>query len=149
MREVPPAAPSPEARAFEDAERALLAEYGVRAESRSVRLADPALTVRVLETGAGEPLVLVHGSGMSAPAWAPTAVSLPGMKADPFFRAMTTPGVRALVRRMPPPRSAAAARRAMRGAMGRPVTDRLPDTYFDVVRTAHPRVVRVRPRHEP
>jgi len=63
------------------------------------------------------------------------AVALPGMKADPFFRAMTTPGIRALVSRVPPPRSAAAARRAMRGAMGRAVTDRMPDCFFDVVRT--------------
>ena len=217
MGEVSSAAPSPEARAFEEAERTLLAEYGVEAESRFVRLADPALTVRVLESGAGDPLVLVHGSGMSAPTWAPMlahlrdrrvhavdlpgfgmsdpcdysdrplrrhavaqlvslldalglerapvagtslgamwamnlalahpervqsvvalgipAVALPGMKADPFFRAMTTPGVRALAGRVPPPRSASGARRAMRGAMGRPVTDRLPDPYFDVVRT--------------
>jgi len=211
------AGPSPAATAFEAAERALLAHYGVAAESRYVRLSDPALTVRVLESGGGAPLVLVHGSGMSAPTWAPMlahlgdrrvhavdlpgfglsdpcdysgrplrrhavaqmtslldalelervpvagtslgamwamnlalehpervtsvvaigipAVSLPGMKADPFFRAMTTPGVRALLSRMPPPRSAAAARRAMRQAMGRAVTDRAPDAYFEVVRT--------------
>ncbi len=216
MGEVSSAAPSREASAFEEAERTLLAEYGVPAESRYVRLADPALTARVLESGAGDPLVLVHGSGMSAPTWTPMlahlddrrvhavdlpgfglsdpcdysdrplrrhavaqcvslldaleldrvpvagtslgamwamnlalahpervtsvvalgipAVSLPGMKADPFFRAMTTPGVRALASRVPPPRSASAARRAMRGAMGRPVTDRLPDPFFDVVR---------------
>jgi pimeloyl-[acyl-carrier protein] methyl ester esterase len=56
------------------------------------------------------------------------------MKADPYYRAMTTPGVRALVRRDPAPRSAAAARRAMRGAMGRTLVERLPDTYCDVVR---------------
>jgi pimeloyl-[acyl-carrier protein] methyl ester esterase len=202
---------------FQDAERAVLAAYGVEAGSRDLRLADPALSVRVLECGAGDPLVLVHGSGMSAPTWAPMlahladrrvhavdlpgfglsdpydysgrslrehavaqltslldalgldrvaiagtslggmwalnlasahpqrvrsvvslgipAVSLPGMKADPFFRAMTTPGVRALVSRVPPPRSAAAARRAMKGAMGRTAAERLPDVYFDVVRT--------------
>src|SRR5215211_2992139 len=36
---------------FEAAERALLAEYGVTAESRYVRLADPALTARVLGSG--------------------------------------------------------------------------------------------------
>ena len=217
MGAVSPAAPSPQARAFEDAEHALLSGYGVAAESRYVRLADPALTVRVLECGAGDPLVLVHGSGMSAGTWGPMlarlgdrrvhavdlpgfglsdpcdysarplrrhavaqlvslldalglervpvagtslgamwamnlalehpervrsvvalsipAVALPGMKADPFFRAMTTPGVRALASRVPPPPSAAAARRAMRGAMGRAVTERLPDTFFDVVRT--------------
>ena len=201
---------------YQDAERRLLAEYGVEAESRRLRLADPALDVRVLECGGGDPLVLVHGSGMSAPTWAPLlahlrdrrvyavdlpgfglsdpydysgrplrehavaqltslldalelervpiagtslggmwamnlalaqpervssvvslgipAVSLPGMKADPFFRAMTTPVVRAIARRVPAPPSAAATRRAMRGAMGRAVTDRLPDVYFEMVR---------------
>ena len=88
MGEVSPAAPSPEATAFEDAERALLAEYGVRAESRSVRLADPALTVRVLESGVGEPLVLVHGSGMSAPTWTPMLVHL----GDRRVQAVDLPG---------------------------------------------------------
>ena len=201
---------------FEAAERALLADYGVRAESRRLALADPALTVRVLEAGAGVPLVLVHGSGMSAPTWTPMlvhlgdrrvhavdlpgfglsdpcdysgrplrahavaqlgslldalelerativgtslgamwalclalehperdeaivglgipAVALPGMKGDPFFRAMTTPGVRAVASRLPAPPSAAVTRRAMRTAMGRPVTDRLPDSFFELVR---------------
>jgi pimeloyl-[acyl-carrier protein] methyl ester esterase len=203
-------------RAFLDAERALLAEYGIAAESRSVRLADPALGVRVLETGAGRPLVLIHGSGMSAPTWAPMlaelgdrrihavdlpgfglsdardysgrrlrdeavaqigslldalgleratlagtsfgamcalymaldrpervdavigygvpAVSLPGMKGNAFFRAMTTPGIRALVSRVPAPRTAAGTRKAMRDAIGARASERLPDSYFEVVR---------------
>jgi pimeloyl-ACP methyl ester carboxylesterase len=38
--------------------------------SRRVRLADPPLSVRVLEAGDGPPLLLVHGSGMSASTWA-------------------------------------------------------------------------------
>ena len=204
------------AQAFQDAERALLAEYGVAAESRFLPLADPALKVRVLETGAGEPLVLVHGSGMSAPTWTPLlarlggrrvhapdlpgfglsdrldysgrslrrhavaqlsslldaleleratiagtslgamwgmclalerpervnrivaigipAVALPGMKGDPFFRAMTTPVVKQIVRRLPAPPSAKATRRAMTKAMGRPVAERYSDAYFEVVR---------------
>ena len=52
--------------AFEAAQAALLAEYGVVAEERRIRLADPALSVHVFEAGAGEPVLLVHGSGMSA-----------------------------------------------------------------------------------
>jgi pimeloyl-ACP methyl ester carboxylesterase len=36
-----------------------------------VRLADPPIAVRVLEAGDGPPIVLVHGSGMSAATWAP------------------------------------------------------------------------------
>jgi pimeloyl-ACP methyl ester carboxylesterase len=201
---------------FEQAERRLLGEYGVGARSRRLALADPALVARVLETGAGEPLLVLHGSGMSAPTWAPLlphlqdrhvhafdlpgfglsephdytgrslrrhavaqvgsmldalelerativgtslgamwalsmalerpervrsvvglgipAVSLAGMRGDPFFRAMTTPGVRALVSRAPLPKSAKATRRASAKAMGRRAVAVLPDSYFDLVR---------------
>jgi pimeloyl-ACP methyl ester carboxylesterase len=204
------------ARELERAERALLDEYGVEARSRRLLLADPALCVRVLETGAGEPLVLLHGSGMSAPTWAPMlphlqdrrihafdlpgfglsdphdyagrslrrhavaqvgsmldalelesatlagtslgamwslcmaleqpqrvrsvvalgipAVSLAGMRGDPYFRAMTTPGVRALVSRAPAPRTAKATRRASGKAMGRRAVALLPDAYFELMR---------------
>ncbi|HEX8157897.1 MAG TPA: alpha/beta hydrolase [Solirubrobacteraceae bacterium] len=41
-------------------------------------LADPPLAVRVLEVGEGPPLLLVHGSGMSASTWAPLMAHLPG-----------------------------------------------------------------------
>jgi pimeloyl-ACP methyl ester carboxylesterase len=57
--------------AFEQAERRLLAACGVKVASRRVRLVDPPVGVRVLEAGDGPPLVLVHGSGMSASTWAP------------------------------------------------------------------------------
>jgi pimeloyl-ACP methyl ester carboxylesterase len=57
--------------AFEAAERRLFAACSVEIASWRVRLADPPLTVRVLEAGHGPPLVLVHGSGMSASTWAP------------------------------------------------------------------------------
>ena len=57
--------------AFEQAERRLFAACGVQVASRRVRLADPPVAVRVLEAGDGPPLVLVHGSGMSASTWAP------------------------------------------------------------------------------
>ncbi len=76
------------ASAFEDAQRRLLGEYGAVAEERMLTLADPSLSVHVLEAGAGEPLVMIHGSGMSAATWAPLlprlrdrrviAVDLPG-----------------------------------------------------------------------
>jgi pimeloyl-ACP methyl ester carboxylesterase len=201
---------------LQDAERRLLDKYGVIAESRRVRLADPALHARVLETGAGEPLLVLHGSGMSAGTWAPLlpqlpdrrilafdlpgfglsdahdytgrtlrrhavaqvgsmldalglervaivgtslgamwalcmaldqprrvrsvvglgipAVALAGMKGDPFFRAMTTPGVRALVSRAPLPKTAKAMRRASVKAMGRHAVSVLPDAYFELMR---------------
>ena len=57
--------------AFEQAERRLFAACGVRVEARWVRLVDPPVAVRVIEVGEGAPLVLVHGSGMSASTWAP------------------------------------------------------------------------------
>jgi pimeloyl-ACP methyl ester carboxylesterase len=81
--------------AFEQAERRLFAACGVQVESRRVRLADPPVAVRVLEAGDGPPLILVHGSGMSASTWAPLmphlgprrliALDLPGFGlSDPF-----------------------------------------------------------------
>ncbi|MBV8940946.1 MAG: alpha/beta hydrolase [Solirubrobacterales bacterium] len=57
--------------AFEQAERRLFAACGVEVEGRRVCLADPPVAVRVIEAGHGPPLVLVHGSGMSASTWAP------------------------------------------------------------------------------
>ena len=57
--------------AFERAERRLFASCGAQVASRRVRLADPPAAVRVLEAGDGPPLVLVHGSGMSASTWTP------------------------------------------------------------------------------
>lgn len=57
--------------AFEQAESRLFHACDVRVASRRVRLADPPVSVRVLEAGDGPPLVLVHGSGMSASTWAP------------------------------------------------------------------------------
>ena len=216
---IPHPAPHPHpdaARAYEQAERRLFGEYGVTARSRRVTLADPATGARVMETGAGEPILLLHGSGMSAPTWAPLlrhlpdrrihafdlpgfglsdphdysgrplrrhavaqvgsmldalelerativgtslgamwalcmalehpqrvssvvglgipAVSLAGMRGDPFFRAMTTPGVRALVSRAPLPKTAGATRRASTKAMGKHAVGLLPDAYFELVR---------------
>jgi pimeloyl-ACP methyl ester carboxylesterase len=207
---------SPTSDTLAQAERRLLDIYGVTAHSRRLRLADPALAVRVLETGAGEPLVLLHGSGMCAGTWAPMlghlqarrihafdlpgfglsdpldyagrtlrehavaqvssmldaleleratlvgtslgamwslcaalerpdrvsgviglgipAVSLAGMRGDPFFRAMTTPGVRALVSRAPVPKTVAATRRAATKALGRHALEVLPDEYFELMR---------------
>jgi hypothetical protein len=84
-------APHPESSitdGFEQAERRLLDEYGVTARSRRLTLADPALTARVLETGAGDDILLLHGSGMSAPTWAPLLPHL----ADRRVHAFDLPG---------------------------------------------------------
>lgn len=63
--------------AFADAERRLFAHYGHGYESRSMALNDPAVSVGVRESGAGDAVVFVHGSGMSGATWAPLIACLP------------------------------------------------------------------------
>jgi len=62
------------------AERRLFERYGVTVRAREVWLDDPPLRVRALESGDGEPIVLVHGSGMLASTWAPVLPHLPGRR---------------------------------------------------------------------
>jgi 2-hydroxy-6-oxonona-2,4-dienedioate hydrolase len=201
--------------AFEQAERRLFAACGVQVASRRVRLADPPVAVRVLEGGDGPPLVLAHGSGMSASTWAPLmphlkarrliafdlpgfglsdgfdysgrplrshavaqltslldvlgieqtpivgtslggmwalclaldapnrvaavaslgvpAVALPGMHGDPFFTALSTPGLRQLVARIRPPSVATTRRSMARGVIGPRAAERAPEGFFEVV----------------
>jgi pimeloyl-ACP methyl ester carboxylesterase len=200
---------------FELAERRLFAACGVKVASHRVRLADPPVAVRVLEAGDGPPLVLVHGSGMSASTWAPLmpylgsyrligfdlpgfglsdafdygcrslrahavaqltslldalglerapivgtslggmwalclavdapervaavaslgvpAVALPGMHGDPFFTALSTPGLRQLVSRIRSPNVATTRRSGARGVIGPRAAARAPDGFFEVV----------------
>jgi len=200
---------------FEQAERQLFAACGVQVAGRRVRLADPPLDVRILEAGAGSPLVLVHGSGMSATTWAPLmpwlgahtliafdlpgfglsdpfdyrsrplrahavaqltslldalglerapivgtslggmwalclaldapnriaalaslgvpAVALPGMHGDPFFTALSTPGLRQLVARIPSPNVQMTRRSLARGVIGPHASERAPEGFFEVV----------------
>ena len=61
------------------------------------------------------------------------AVVLPGVHADLFFRAMSTPGLGRLVARLPAPPNTAMTRRGMANAIGRPALARTPDAFFDVV----------------
>jgi pimeloyl-ACP methyl ester carboxylesterase len=200
--------------AFERAELRLFEACGVQVSSRRVRLDDPPVAVRVLEVGDGRPVVLVHGSGMSASTWAPLmpylrayrliafdlpgfglsdafdysgrslrehavtqltslldvlglervpvigtslggmwalclavaapdrvaavaslgvpAVALPGMRGDPFFTALSTPGLRQLVARLGSPSVAVTRRSLARGAIGH-AAERAPDGFFEVV----------------
>ena len=74
----------------------LLAYYRVEATSRLVSLRQPALTAHLLEAGAGEPAVVLHGGDGEAVDWAPLlrrlqdhlhvyAVDRPGFGlSDPF-----------------------------------------------------------------
>jgi pimeloyl-ACP methyl ester carboxylesterase len=59
------------------AEHQLLAHYDLAARSRRITLTDPPLDVRVLEVGSGPPVLVVHGSGMTAATWAPLLAHLP------------------------------------------------------------------------
>jgi 2-hydroxy-6-oxonona-2,4-dienedioate hydrolase len=62
------------------------------------------------------------------------AVALPGVRRDPFFTLLTTPGLgRVASRVMPAPRSAKSVRRAMKRVLGQAALDRTPDELFDVV----------------
>ncbi len=57
-----------------------LTRVGFQIASRRIALADPLLAVRVLEAGEGPPLLLVHGSGMTASTWAPLMPHLAGYR---------------------------------------------------------------------
>jgi pimeloyl-ACP methyl ester carboxylesterase len=200
---------------FDVAERRLFDACAIRVASRRVRLADPPVAVRVLEAGDGPPLLLVHGSGMSASTWAPLlpclagyrlialdlpgfglsdafdytgrslrahavaqlsslldaldlegvavigtslsgmwalclavdapgrvtavaslgvpAVALPGMRGDPAFTALSTPGLRHLVARIGSPSVAVTRRALARGAIGPRAAELAPEGFFDVV----------------
>lgn len=94
--------------AFERAESRLFKACGVQVASRFVHLSDPPVSVRILEAGDGPPLVLVHGSGMSASTWAPLmpclgtrrliAFDLPGFGlSDPFDYRRSSTTARAAV----------------------------------------------------
>ena len=80
---------------FEDAERRLFGHLGLAYESRSLALDDPAVSIGVRESGTGDPVVFIHGSGMSGATWAPVlahledrraiAIDLPGFGlSDPY-----------------------------------------------------------------
>ena len=203
------------AAAFEAAERRLFDACAMQVVSRRVHLTDPPVAVRVLEAGDGPPLLLVHGSGMSAATWAPLvpylkthrliafdlpgfglsdafdyvgrslrehavaqltsvldaldlervpvigtslggmwglclaveaperitalaslgvpAVALPGMRGDPFFTALSTPGVRQVVARIGSPSVDVTRRSLAHGAIGPRAAELAPDGFFDVV----------------
>ena len=65
---------------FVNAERRLFANYGLECESRRLRLANPAVSIGVREFGGGEPVLFIHGSGMSGPTWAPVIARMPGCR---------------------------------------------------------------------
>ena len=143
--------------AFEQAERRLFTACGVKVASRRVRLADPPVAVRVLEAGDGPPLVLAHGSGMSASTWAPLmleahrliAFDLPGFGLSDAFdysgRPLRSHAVAQLtslldalgVEQAPivirPPNVATTRQSMARGVIGPRAAERAPEGFFEVV----------------
>ena len=67
-------------RGFESAERRLFEVYGLEVESRFLQLRDPPMRARVLETGEGAPVVLVHGGGGVGATWAPLMARMSGVR---------------------------------------------------------------------
>jgi pimeloyl-ACP methyl ester carboxylesterase len=67
--------------AYEEAERSLFERYGLEPESWFLELKDPPLRVRVIETGAGKPVLLVHGIALQAAVWAPLLAEVEGFSA--------------------------------------------------------------------
>ena len=67
--------------AFQAAERGLFQRYGVEPATRWLDLPEPALRVRVIDSGQGPPLVLVHGgAGGFAGLWAPLMGAMDGVR---------------------------------------------------------------------
>jgi pimeloyl-ACP methyl ester carboxylesterase len=65
---------------FESAERRLFEVYRLEVESRFLELRDPPMRARVMETGEGAPVVLVHGGGGVGATWAPLMARLSGVR---------------------------------------------------------------------
>jgi len=56
---------------FEEAERQYLDSYDVAVRTRFVELSDPALRLRIVESGEGPPALLLHSAGCFALQWLP------------------------------------------------------------------------------
>jgi pimeloyl-ACP methyl ester carboxylesterase len=65
---------------FGSAERGLFGAYGLEVESRFLEMLNPPLRVRVMGSGEGPPVVLVHGGGGVGATWAPLMAGLSGMR---------------------------------------------------------------------
>jgi pimeloyl-ACP methyl ester carboxylesterase len=68
---ISPILPSPEIDQFKKAQQVLLNKYGVKTESKYLKLDRPPLTAHVLEAGRGDPVLLLHGGNATAAQFAP------------------------------------------------------------------------------
>jgi pimeloyl-ACP methyl ester carboxylesterase len=74
------ASSGPKSARFRDAERAFWARYGLEPTDRTVRIGSSPTTVRVQETGSGDPVLFVHGTGGSGSYFAPLVKELSGFR---------------------------------------------------------------------
>ena len=58
--------PAAQASTYRQAEQALWRHYGLQPTERFIELGSPAVRLRVLEVGSGEPVVFVHGTAGGA-----------------------------------------------------------------------------------
>lgn len=65
------------------------------------------------------------------------AVALPGMHGDPFFTAMSTPGLGQLIARLRSPSVATTRRSLARGVIGSRAAERAPDARLEVIPGRH------------
>lgn len=63
---------------YREAERALWSHYGLEPTERFVEVESPAVRLRLLEVGSGEPVLFVHGT--IGPAWPPLVRELNGFR---------------------------------------------------------------------
>jgi len=69
---------TPEERRFADAQQNLFQELALDIQSRFLRADKPAERIHVLDTGTGEPIVMIHGGNSVAAGWAPLLAHLEG-----------------------------------------------------------------------
>jgi pimeloyl-ACP methyl ester carboxylesterase len=62
-----------------NAELQVFARYGLDLRTRHLELEKPALTVRAVEVGGGEPTLFLHGFGLCTAHWAPVLAQLPSV----------------------------------------------------------------------
>jgi 2-hydroxy-6-oxonona-2,4-dienedioate hydrolase len=60
------------------AERTLWASYGLEPVERWIELSNPRMRIRILEIGAGDPVLFIPGTGGTGPYWAPLVRELQG-----------------------------------------------------------------------
>ncbi|MEW1808520.1 alpha/beta hydrolase [Pseudarthrobacter sp. NPDC080039] len=69
---------TPEEARFDEAQEDLFQDLNLSVESRFLYPDDPGRRIHVLETGEGDPVVMIHGGNSVAAGWAPLLIELDG-----------------------------------------------------------------------